>query len=348
MNRLAKRIKALIEESGPLSITTYMALCLMDPEDGYYTQATPFGREGDFITAPEISQIFGELIGAWVVATHRDSAINGQWTLAEFGPGRGTLMADMLRSIRQIAPDIFATLDLHLLEASAQLRNTQRDQLAPYGKTITFINAAENLPPQPTIIIANEFFDALPIKQFIRVQDKWHERLVAWDGAAFTLQPAPLPVTNPQDLPQTAHNGAIAELSPASLAIMQTLAAHITAQGGAALIIDYGHLQSAIGDTLQAVAKHRYASILEAQGTVDLTAHVDFEALAKTAKAEGCTTKAETQCAFLLRLGLLERAGQLGAGKQAAEQETIRDAVERLAGPEQMGELFKVLVVRGL
>lgn len=345
MNALGLRIKTLIEETGPISVSTYMALCLMDPEDGYYTQATPFGRDGDFITAPEISQMFGELIGAWVITTHREAKINGPWTLAEFGPGQGTLMADMLRTIRQIAPDIFAHLHVHLLEASPKLRDKQRDKLMPFDKQIHFVGAAGDLPAQPTIIIANEFFDALPIRQFISVQGKWHERLIGWNGKAFTFQPAPLPVSHAQDLPTAHQDGDIAEQAPASLAIMQTLSAHIKAQGGAALIIDYGHLKSGLGDTLQAVANHQYAPLLEAQGEADLTAHIDFEALTKAAQTEGCTATSETQGSFLLRLGLLERAGQLGAGKTTSEQETIRDAVERLAGPEQMGTLFKVLMV---
>lgn len=348
MTPLAKRLQAMIAENGPISLSTYMALCLMDTDHGYYTNATPFGREGDFITAPEVSQMFGELIGAWAITAHQNAKINGTFTLCEMGPGRGTLMADMLRTLQKVAPKTFAHAHIALLEASPKLREKQALKLKPFEKDIQFLETLEELPNQPTIFIGNEFFDALPIRQYIRQQQRWHERLVTFDGENFALIPAPLPEASTLGLPGFAEDGAITEICTPAITLMEWISRHIKAQNGAGLFIDYGHLKSGTGDTLQAVSKHQYTSLFEAPGQADLTAHVDFDALSQVAKSAGLETQSTTQGNFLLKRGLIERAGQLGAGKTHAQQEEIRDAVERLAAPNQMGELFKVMEIHPL
>lgn len=345
MSILKQRIAAMIEDNGPISLATYMALCLMDTDHGYYTNATPFGQEGDFITAPEVSQMFGELLGAWVVTQHQKCRIKGAFTLCEMGPGRGTLMADMLRTLQKIAPSIFAPAHIALLEASPKLREKQTLKLKPFEKDIQFLDKLEALPDQPTLFIGNEFFDALPIRQYIRQNQRWHERLVTLSGEDFTLQAAPLPEASTLGLLEPASDGTIAEICTPALTMMEWIAHHIEQHKGAGLFIDYGHLKSGTGDTLQAVSNHKYTSLFEAPGKADLTAHVDFDALSRVAKSAGLETILTTQGAFLLKLGLLERAGQLGAGKPHAQQEEIRDAVERLAAPDQMGELFKVMEI---
>ncbi|MBZ9936445.1 class I SAM-dependent methyltransferase [Mesorhizobium sp. BR1-1-16] len=337
---LEQRLIARILATGPITIADYMAACLGDPEHGYYMRRDPFGASGDFITAPEISQMFGELIGLWAVETWRRMGEPRAFVLAELGPGRGTLMADALRAAR-LSPDFLAAARIALVETSPHLMAMQRARLA--GHDITFAARAEDLPDGPAIVIANEFFDALPIRQFVRVADGYAERMVGVvDGRlAFGLRPDAVIEGVMGDPPE----GAVVEIAGPAAAVMATLAERIAALGGAVLAIDYGH-DGGFGDTLQAMRRHAFVASLDEPGSADLTAHVDFAALAATARAAGATAfPLMTQGDFLIRLGLVERAGRLGAGKDAAAQQVIRAAAERLAGPDAMGTLFKVLVV---
>lgn len=338
---LEGRLAARIAADGPITIADFMATALGDPEHGYYMRRDPFGAAGDFITAPEISQMFGELIGLWAVETWRRMGCPASFILAELGPGRGTLMADALRAAR-VSPDFLAAARIALVETSPHLRAVQQRTLA--GRPILFADAINALPNEgPLITIANEFFDALPIRQFVRRPDGFAERMIGLvDGRlAFGLRQGALLPGAPSGLP----TGAMIEVSPAATAIATSLATRIAKEGGALLAIDYGH-DGGTGDTLQAMRRHGTVGVLEAVGEADLTAHVDFAALARAARAGGASAAPLlTQGDFLLRLGLLERAGRLGAGKPAATQEAISAAVERLAGPEAMGTLFKVLLI---
>lgn len=336
---LALRLAARIRADGPITVADYMAACLGDPEHGYYMRRDPFGAAGDFVTAPEISQMFGELVGLWAVETWRRMGSPARVVLTEFGPGRGTLMADALRAAR-VAPDFRAAATLVLVETSPHLRTIQQEALASHAPV--FASGLEELPDGPLIVIANEFFDALPIRQYVRTEQGFAERMVGLvDGAlAFGLRPAARPPVVPHGLPI----GAIIETSSPSVAVVTSLADRFAHAPGALLAIDYGH-DGGVGDTLQALRHHRFVSPLETPGEADITAHVDFAALAAAARRAGAVTFPLTdQGDFLLRLGLLERAGALGAGKDAATQDAIRAAVDRLAGPDAMGTLFKVLV----
>jgi NADH dehydrogenase [ubiquinone] 1 alpha subcomplex assembly factor 7 len=372
---LGERIAALIRLDGPMSIADYMALCLGDPGHGYYMRREPFGRAGDFVTAPEVSQMFGELIGAWTVATWEAMGSPSPLALVELGPGRGTLMKDALR-VARLRPTFLEAASIHLVETSPRLREIQRDTLA--GTAVTWHASLDEVPDAPTILVANEFFDALPIRQLVRTAAGWAERVVglADDGSlAFGLRPLSTPTTSSSGLTggsgsegQTSKRqamandpplkpaddvgeGATVELSPASVAIASTLAARLARNTGAALVIDYGYEGPATGDTLQAVARHRYVPPLESPGEADLTAHVDFAALAEATRAAGALPRPLlTQGQFLARLGLDARAEALKRGKDPATSAAIDAAVARLAGPEAMGKLFKVLAItsRGL
>ena len=336
---LALRLAARIRADGPITVADYMAACLGDPEHGYYMRRDPFGAAGDFVTAPEISQMFGELVGLWAVETWRRMGSPARVVLTEFGPGRGTLMADALRAAR-LAPDFLAAANVVLVETSPHLRTIQQEKLAPHAPL--FASGVEELSDGPLIVIANEFFDALPIRQYVRTEDGFAERMVGLvdDALAFGLRPGARPPVPAQGLPI----GSVIETSGPSVAVMTSLATRFARMPGAMLAIDYGH-DGGVGDTLQALRQHRFVSPLETPGEADITAHVDFAALAAAARRAGATAfPLMDQGDFLLRLGLLERAGALGSGKDPATQDAIRAAVERLAGPEAMGPLFKVLV----
>ena len=348
---LAARIHALIEAQGPLSVTDYMAMCLADPDHGYYRNSEPFGAQGDFITAPEVSQLFGELVGAWLIHAWERLGAPNAVHLVEAGPGRGTLAADLLR-VACLRPSFRDAVQLHLIETSPRLRAVQRETLAKHDPAATPVwhDGFGTLPHDaPILFIANEFFDALPIRQYVFADGVWRERAIglAPDGAlrfqagTGRLSSADLPVAlrDPSE-------GTILETQPTANALMATVAERLANQGGAALVIDYGYAKTAPGETLQAMAEHAYIPVLERPGRADLTAHVNFEALARAATGPAITPRRlMTQGDFLLDLGLLERAGRLGAAKSARVQARIRQDVERLADPRQMGSLFKVLAV---
>jgi NADH dehydrogenase [ubiquinone] 1 alpha subcomplex assembly factor 7 len=340
---LAEKIAALIRAAGPITVADYMAMCLADPEFGYYMRREPFGRAGDFITAPEISQIFGELIGLWAVAVWEMMGGPRRFVLAELGPGRGTLMADMLRTAK-IKPDFLKAAEVHLVEMSPRLREIQKQTLGPSQAAIHWHGAIEDISPGPAIFIANEFFDAMPVRQFQWKDNQWTERMVgltADGGLAFALAPVdqrPAGVALP--------DGAIIEASPAGKAAMTSIAARLKRDGGAALIVDYGAAQPGTGSTLQAVRDHKYTDPLATPGEADVTAHVDFAALARAAVAAGAVARPLVgQGDFLVRLGLVDRANVLGRGKDAKTRDAIASAIGRLAAPKAMGTLFKVLAI---
>jgi NADH dehydrogenase [ubiquinone] 1 alpha subcomplex assembly factor 7 len=340
---LGEKIAALIRAHGPITVADYMAMCLADPEHGYYMRREPFGRTGDFITAPEISQIFGELIGLWAVAVWEMMGGPRRFVFAELGPGRGTLMADMLRTAK-IKPDFLRAAEVHLVEISPRLREIQRDTLAPAGLPVHWHASVDDLPPGPAIVIANEFFDALPIRQFQWLDKRWNERMVGLSkngGLAFGLMPVE---QRPAGVPLP--DGAIIEASPAAKAAMASLAARLKRHGGAALIVDYGAAEPGTGSTLQSVREHKYDDPLAAPGEADVTAHVDFAALARAASGGGAEVRTLMgQGEFLIRLGLVDRANVLGRGKEKKTRDTIALAIERLAAPKAMGTLFKVLAI---
>ncbi|MEZ5838908.1 MAG: class I SAM-dependent methyltransferase [Hyphomicrobiales bacterium] len=348
LNPLGSRIAERIRLSGPLSVADFMAVCLGDPEHGYYMHRDPLGLSGDFVTAPEVSQMFGELIGLWAIEVWERAGRPKPFALVELGPGRGTLMRDALRAAR-IRPEFLAAARLHLVEMSPVLRARQREQLATVGQVPTWHDRLATVPRMPLLLIANEFFDALPIRQFVRTASGWRERVVGLDAdgnLAFGIGPGGLLDAEVPAAVANAGEGALLEVSPASTAIMAEIAHRIREHGTAALVIDYGYARTGIGDTLQSVRRHAYVDPLADPGEVDLTAHVNFEVLARTARSEGVAVAGPMeQGEFLLRLGLVERAGRLGAGRPTPVQDEIRAAVERLAGPVEMGSLFKVLAI---
>jgi NADH dehydrogenase [ubiquinone] 1 alpha subcomplex assembly factor 7 len=346
MNALATRIASLIAVEGPLSVAQFMTLCLHDPAGGAYGARDPIG--GDFITAPEISQTFGELLGLWTVQAWHDQGRPDGVRLVELGPGRGTLMADALRAIAAAAPDFLAKAEVTLVEASPILESLQRDRLKTSTVDISWNKHFDStLTDRPLFLLANEFFDCLPVRQFVKTTRGWHERMVTAENGtlAFALAPTPVPSSMiPPDRAE-APDGGVYETAPAALALTEEIAAAIAAMGGAALIIDYGYDQPGFGETLQAVAGHKFAEVLTEPGESDLSAHVDFRALAKAAQNGGAATYGPvTQCNFLADLGIGPRAEQLMIANPT-QARSIADAVDRLVNPEKMGALFKVLAI---
>lgn len=330
-------IKAHIAENGPMDVGTFMGMALSHPQHGYYMARNPFGRAGDFTTAPEISQMFGELIGAWAADMWAQLGKPEKFTLLECGPGRGTLMADALRATRRLL-GFHAAARIVLLETSLQLRDRQVQALADYDVAwADHLNAPELAADGPVICIANEFLDALPIRQFVKQGMLWHERVVGIvdDTLSFGLSPLVEP-------PSDGTQDGIYEVAPARNAFVRDLAAILQARGGAALFIDYGYERSAMGDTLQAVRGHSVAPVLEDPGMADLTAHVDFQALAQAA-GDLSVYGPVGQGAFLQTLGIGIRAEMLK--NHGADIAQIEAALHRLTDETQMGTLFKVIAL---
>lgn len=340
MTPLANLIAEEIAATGPMRLDRFMGLCLSHAEHGYYMSAEPFGRDGDFTTAPEISQMFGELLGLWCVQAWQDMGAPSPVRLVELGPGRGTLMADALRAAR-LVPAFVAAADVWLVETSLRLRHAQK-RLVPDASHADTLNA---VPPGPMLLLANEFFDALPIRQFHRREGGWHERQVGHDGERLVWGLGPAA----GDLPETAPEGAVLERSPATNAIAQEIGARLARDGGAALIVDYGAEPPATGggDTLQALRGHAPVDPLSEPGLADVTAHVDFTSLAGSLRAGGAqVSPVLTQARLLERLGLQARAAQLSrASPERAEEIAAQQA--RLTAPDAMGHLFKALAATG-
>jgi NADH dehydrogenase [ubiquinone] 1 alpha subcomplex assembly factor 7 len=342
---LGREIARLVAAEGPISVERYMALCLGHPVHGYYMTRDPFGASGDFVTAPEVSQMFGELVGLWCVDTWQRMGAPAPFRLVELGPGRGTLMADALRAAR-LVPAFLDAAQVHLVETSPMLRARQAATLETSGRQVAWHAAVEEVPDGPAIVVANEFFDALPLRQFVRTPRGWCERLVGLDAAgapAFGLAAEPEPA-----LRVPAPEGAVLEVAGTSARVMAALAARIAAQRGALLAIDYGHAGGGFGDTLQAVRRHAFVDVLADPGEADLTVHVDFAALARAAAGSDVLVHGPvTQGAFLAALGLAQRAAALARGAGPDGAAAVEAARRRLgeAGDGGMGDLFKVMAV---
>jgi NADH dehydrogenase [ubiquinone] 1 alpha subcomplex assembly factor 7 len=332
---VADRLARLIAASGPIPIGQYMA----EANAHYYATRDPLGVAGDFVTAPEISQMFGELVGLWLADLWLRAGRPAAARYVELGPGRGTLAADALRAMR--AAGLEPPVDL--VETSPALRAAQAERIAgPRWHDDT-----TSLPDTgPLLIVANEFFDALPIRQLVRMEGGWCERLVGHDGTRFV--PGAGPRVPNEAIPEPLRDapaGSVIETSPASVAIVRDLAARIVAQGGAALIVDYGHARTSVGDTFQAVAGHAYADPWQAPGERDLTAHVDFEALAMAARAEGARVCGPlTQGEWLRAMGIELRTASLAKASPERTDEIVA-ARDRLVGDAQMGSLFKAMAL---
>ena len=345
MNALAMRIAKLIAAQGPIPVAQYMNLCQFDPEGGSYTARQTIGR--DFITSPEISQTFGEMLGLWVAQTWHDQGRPVHPRLVELGPGRGTLMADALRAISVATPEFLDAVEIVLVETSASLRTVQREKLKTIGADITWHERFdETLTGRPLYLIANEFFDCLPVHQYVKTESGWCERMVGVkdDTLVFALAPDSVGV-----MPLgrgSAPLGGVYEVAPAATALMEEIAHAVAADGGGAVIVDYGFDIPGFGETLQAVADGKYVSdLLRDPGESDLSAHVDFAALKRAAEAGGCAAFGPvTQCNFLADLGIGDRGERLIIANPL-DSRAIAAAVDRLVNPALMGALFKALAV---
>lgn len=330
MRTLKEALRETIALEGPISVERYMSLCLRH----YYATRDPLGAAGDFTTAPEISQMFGELVGLWLADLWQRAGEPANACYVELGPGRGTLAADALRAMAMasLGPPV------HFVESSAVLREAQRTRV----RKAQWHDDASTLPDEaPLLIVANEFFDALPVRQLVATEKGWHEMLVTHESGRFERVPGPL-ILAPL---AKAEPGTIVEASPASVSVVRELARRLQAQGGAALIVDYGHDRSGSGDTLQAVERHGFSDPWERPGARDLTAHVDFSALKRAAEGEGAQAFSPiTQGEWLRAMGIDARATLLAKAAPARAEE-IETARLRFTAPQQMGTLFKVLAL---
>jgi NADH dehydrogenase [ubiquinone] 1 alpha subcomplex assembly factor 7 len=340
---LADELRALIAQEGPMPFERYMGLCLGHPEYGYYMNRDPFGALGDFITAPEISQVFGELIGLWIADMWQSMGSPDSFHLIELGAGRGTLMKDALRALK-ILPACLQAAHIHIVDMSPALQRIQVATLKDHS--ISWHTGIETLPSGASILVANEFFDALPVRQYQRYAGHWYERMITVDahGALqFCLASSPEMM-----LQKEAEEGAHLELSPQVISTIAALAGRIQSQGGALLVVDYGYASPAMGDTVQALKDHEPIDVLACPGEADITAHVNFPALKAAAERFGCKVYgAVTQADFLESLGLHLRVAMLKKRADEAQSKTLDEAVERLTErtPKGMGSLFKVMAV---
>ncbi len=348
MSALEALIRDRIRRHGPMPVSDYMALALAHPDHGYYRKADPLGARGDFITAPEISQVFGELVGLWCVVTWQQAGCPAPFNLVELGPGRGTLMADALRAARMV-PDFAGAATLHLVETSPALRAKQAATLGEYAPV--WHDTLDTVPRGPAIVVANEFIDALPVDQYVKTPAGWRRRCVdidtQTDALAFTTAPDRIP---PDGLipasAGAAPAGGIFEHCPAGLAIADALGSRIAADGIAALIVDYGHSRCGAGETLQAVRAHGRHDVLKEPGEADLTAHVDFEALAGAAAMAGARPWGPIpQGGFLAALGIEARTARLVENAGDIQARLLQDGCRRLIAADGMGTLFKVLAL---
>lgn len=336
-----------IKRQGPMPLSRYMELCLAHPEQGYYMTRDPFGAAGDFTTAPEISQMFGELIGAWAADAWMQMGAPSSFVLLECGPGRGTLMSDLMRATKHV-PGFHEAAEIHFLECSPVLKDRQRETLSGYE--VTWHTAMASVPTgMPVILIGNEFLDALPVDQLIKNGRNWDVRCVDYadDAFRFVTQNASEVLTD-LILPGLIDfdDGDVVEVSKDLNQFLKSAFFLIQNKGGTALFLDYGYAHTAAGDSVQALYKHQSVSIFEHIGHADLTAHVNFENVARLAMEGGLTVHGPaTQGQFLRRLGIEARAQTLLSRASDVQGKEIRGAVQRLCAPEQMGDLFKVIAV---
>lgn len=347
MSDIAQHVRDLIRADGPLSIAEFMRVALTGRGDSYYRRGDPLGASGDFVTAPEVSQIFGELIGLWCADFWRQLGSPKAFGLVELGPGRGTLMQDALRAAR-VVPGFLDAVSVSLVEVSEALRRQQQDALGAAGVPILWRDRFDDVEAQgPLIVVANEFFDALPVRQFVRTPKGWAERCVGIDNEgqlAFGAAPIGVDATLIPAALKTAQVGAVVEISPARAALARAIGEKIANVGGAALVIDYGFVGPAAGDTLQAMKGHAFVDVLAEPGRADLTTHVDFTALGDAFAAGGARCcPLTTQGEFLNALGAAERTAMLRAQAKGAQMDSLEAGYQRLTGAEAMGSLFKVL-----
>ena len=354
MSDLLDRIKARIQSEGPMSVAEYMSICLLDPKHGYYPTRDPLGSDGDFITAPEISQMFGEVLGLWVIQCWKDMGSPGGFNLVEMGPGRGIMMSDMLRAIN-LAPDCMDNMSVYLIEASAALQAVQGNNLANSPAPVYWAESLEQVPAGPTVIIGNEYLDCLPIRQFIQTDrfaeiSGWRERLVTLDPEtnelSFAMSPEPVSELLAQSFPSehvNAINDEVLETCPAAQQTLDSIKNKFKSSPGRALFIDYGPEVTEFGDTLQALKRHQKVGVFSDPGNTDLTARVDFAALQEfAASIELSYCPAVPQSEFLSKLGIEMRAASLAKAKPDSKAKIARQ-LERMTGEEQMGQLFKAI-----
>jgi NADH dehydrogenase [ubiquinone] 1 alpha subcomplex assembly factor 7 len=345
MTTLFDEVRGMIAEHGPITVEQYMQLALCHPDHGYYMNRDPFGATGDFTTAPEISQMFGELIGLWAAEVWSSMGSPSPMRFVELGPGRGTLMSDALRAAR-IVPNFREALDVRLVEASPVLASIQHDLLIDSGAAISWAQSLKDVPDGPAIIIGNEFLDTLPVRQFVRLNGQWRERLVrvkGEGGLAFDVAEKPEPYIR-----ASAANGEVLEVNPSGHRLMYEIGGRLVKQGGAALLIDYGHAATGFGDTLQALRAHRYVDPLAAPGDCDLTAHVDFAAMARSASATGAAVYGPIdQGDFLRAIGIDLRTKSLSERASPERAEEFQRARARLVGKGEgeMGAMFKTMAI---
>ena len=337
---LEGKLKALINAQGALSVAEYMRLCLLDPEHGYYTTGRPFGAKGDFVTAPDISQMFGEILGAWCIHQWQQLGCPKSFTLMELVPGRGTLMADILRVAKGV-PEFLEAADIQLIEASPSLIAAQKDALKEYQ--IEWRDTPLPLKPQSLILVANEFLDALPIHQHVFTDRGWRERLIGWENGKLQWQLSSEAAQNLK-LPDNANKNDVFETCPDADSIVSNLTQHLKSHQGALLLIDYGHDGSTYSDTFQAIKSHSYSDPLCSPGEVDLTAHVNFKPLAP----KDLPYTFSTQGHFLRSLGIDLRLASLLKGATKKQAQDLHSQHHRLTHGSEMGELFKVLEITSL
>ena len=348
MSGLEDRLRRLILDHGPISIARYMALAMAHPTAGYYPRRDPLGAAGDFVTAPEVSQLFGELLGLALLQHWLELGSPEHVALVELGPGRGTLMADAVRAIRTL-PQALPALSIHLVETSPALRERQATALS--GLPVRWHDELGGVPgDRPLLIVANEFLDALPVRQFVRRAGRWHERMVAVDPeAGLRFAVAPLATPFPEAVGGIAADladGTILELAPARESLAEAVALRLAAQGGMALLIDYGSDRPAMtGDSFQAVRRHAPADPLQEPGEADLSSHVDFRALARRCAAAAAVFGPLPQGDYLKRLGIEMRLGRLLQRATPAQREALESGCARLLSADAMGTLFKVLAL---
>lgn len=338
-------IKDQIRQNGSMSIADYMQLCLSHPQYGYYIKQDPFGARGDFITAPEISQVFGELVGLWCADIWGQMGA-GPAALVELGPGRGTLMMDALRATRNLE-DFHDSLTVHFIETSPILQTMQFHMLQNAHERLEWEESVDALPEKPCIIIANEFFDALPIRQHMQTASGIKERRVGIDAESgelcFMLEDGGLSLAKGNS---KIKEGTIIESCQLAKEVLGKITAHLAEYGGALLLIDYGYLGEAHQDTLQAVKEHAYHSALKDPGEADITAHVDFNTLAELAKAGGMSVHGPVaQGTFLVRLGAEIRTEKLLQEADEEQAMQLVSGIKRLIDPAQMGDLFKAMAI---
>ncbi|MFN7038883.1 MAG: class I SAM-dependent methyltransferase [Alphaproteobacteria bacterium] len=350
---ISYRIKNLIRKESNISIARFMEEVISNDQYGYYNNNDTIGELGDFITSPEISQLFGEMIGLWCADVWYKLNCPKEFILVELGPGKGTLIDDLLRSTKNI-PGFHNAIQIHLVEISANLRERQEEILSKYNIPKYWHKSIKNLPDNlPSIYIANEFFDALPINQYIKLKDDWFEITISLNEIDEELCFVYMPVMDKvktdleNDYDHLTHNS-IVEISSKSIEIIKTIGDNIVKNNGAALIIDYGYTdpyseRKATSSTLQAIKNHKFHPILKDIGKADISAHVDFYTLAEAVKVKSINPQITTQGKFLTDIGINIRANLLLEKADIINKKNIYLALDRLTSPNKMGNLFKVL-----